>query len=73
MRFSWIVVPSHSRSKNGVASLAFCGHPRLGSAPEQWMAGTSRAMTKWSAIKDLRSGADREIGRAVVGRRPKFT
>ncbi len=42
------VMPGHSRSKNGVASLAYgAGHPRLCGVPQPrtWMAGTSPAMT----------------------------
>src|SRR6188474_1458208 len=41
-------MPGHSRSKNGVASLAYgAGHPRLPSRHQSnsWMAGTSPAMT----------------------------
>jgi hypothetical protein len=37
-----LVIPAHSRSKNGVASLAYvAGHPRLASAAERktWMPG----------------------------------
>jgi hypothetical protein len=44
-----------SRSKNGVASLAYgTGHPRLCSilAPKAWMAGTSPAMTRGKAMPD---------------------
>jgi len=39
-------MPAHSRSQNGVASLAYGGHPsRLGAALISEMAGTSPAMT----------------------------
>jgi hypothetical protein len=40
----------HSRSKNGVASLAYCpGHPRLSFCDhlKSWMPGTSPGMTEW--------------------------
>jgi hypothetical protein len=39
-----IVMPGHGRLKNGVASLAYAGHPRLFAAtrPKSWMAGTSQ-------------------------------
>jgi hypothetical protein len=42
------VMPGHSRSQNGVASLAYgAGHPRLGvQSLKKWMAGTSPAMTR---------------------------
>src|SRR3979409_2302321 len=43
-------MPAHSRSKNGVASLAYGrGHPRLTcdqSTSKTWMAGTCPAMTE---------------------------
>jgi hypothetical protein len=42
-------MPGHSRSKNGVASLAYgAGHPRLTRVgrSKTWMAGTSPAMTE---------------------------
>jgi hypothetical protein len=39
-------MPGHSRSKNGVASLVYAGHPRLQRCRlKTWMAGTSPAMT----------------------------
>jgi hypothetical protein len=44
------VMPGHSRSKNGVASLAYApGIHALNrkSRPKTWMAGTSPAMTVW--------------------------
>ena len=43
-------MPAHSRSKNGVASLAYvAGIHVLKSEVKSktWMAGTSPAMTKW--------------------------
>jgi hypothetical protein len=41
-------MPAHSRSKNGVASLAYVAgiHVLFGSAVKTWMAGTSPAMTQ---------------------------
>jgi hypothetical protein len=40
-------MPAHSRSQNGVVSLAYGGHPRLGYWPQMksWTAGTRPAMT----------------------------
>jgi len=40
-------MPTHSRSKNGVASLAYLAgiHVLAASTPKTWMAGTSPAMT----------------------------
>jgi hypothetical protein len=40
-------MPGHSRSKNGVASLAYVPgiHVFFGARPKTWMAGTSPAMT----------------------------
>jgi hypothetical protein len=40
-------MPAHSRSTNGVASLAYVAgiHVLIASAPKTWMAGTSPAMT----------------------------
>jgi glutaconate CoA-transferase, subunit B len=44
----FIVMPGHSRSKNGVASLAYVpGIHVFLSILKTWMAGTSPAMTKW--------------------------
>jgi hypothetical protein len=43
-RIDSIVMPAHSRSQNGVASLASGGQPRL-SKTKTWMAETSPAMT----------------------------
>ena len=43
-------MPGHSRSKNGVASLAYVPgiHDfNLGMWQKTWMAGTSPAMTEW--------------------------
>ena len=42
-------MPAHSRSKNGVASLAYVAgiHVLWISTKKTWMAGTSPAMTKW--------------------------
>jgi hypothetical protein len=45
--FLGFVMRAHSRSQNGVVSLAYGGHPRLGYWPQMrsWMAGTRPAMT----------------------------
>jgi len=43
-------MPAHSRSKNGVASLAYVAGIHVVNATPQlttWMAGTSPAMTVW--------------------------
>jgi hypothetical protein len=49
-QFRMLVMPVHSRSKNGVASLAYVTgiHVLLqtGRGSKTWMAGTSPAMTK---------------------------
>jgi hypothetical protein len=44
----WFVVPAHSRSKNGVASLAFVADIRVFKSQKTWMAGTRPAMTIFS-------------------------
>ena len=49
------VMPGHSRSKNGVASLAYVPgiHVlRLYATPKTWMAGTSPAMTTFGKTGD---------------------
>src|ERR1700686_1541929 len=45
------VMPGHSRSKNGVASLAYVPgiHVLFGTRPKTWKAGTSPAMTATKA------------------------
>jgi hypothetical protein len=47
MKFEWIVMAVHSRSKNGVASLAYVTgiHVLKIRQRKAWMAGTSPAMT----------------------------
>src|SRR5262249_52436495 len=42
-RVPYSVMPGHSRSKNGIASLAYAGHPCGQTAT--WIAGSSPAMT----------------------------
>jgi hypothetical protein len=47
-----LVMPAHSRSKNGVASLAYVSGIHVFTEcvkPKTWMAGTSPAMTMGSA------------------------
>ena len=39
------VMPGHSRSKNGVASLAYVPGIHVSTVPKTWIAGTSPAMT----------------------------
>jgi hypothetical protein len=39
-------MPGHSRSKNGVASLAYVPGIHVFARSKTWMAGTSPAMTK---------------------------
>ena len=49
-----VVMPSHSRSKNGVASLAYgAGYPALAGTvrPLSGMAGTSPAMTPYDSVQ----------------------
>jgi hypothetical protein len=61
-------MPGHSRSKDGVASLAYrAGHPRLAFAVKQktWMAGTSPAMT---GVVNLSSVANLCSAQLIVGR-----
>ena len=46
--FASLVMPAHSHSKNGVASLAYVAGIHVFTAcikPKTWMAGTSPAMT----------------------------
>jgi hypothetical protein len=44
MKFDGIVVPAHSRSKNGVASLRLCrGHPRLKSQANKDVDGRNKS------------------------------
>ncbi len=47
-------MPGHSRSKNGVASLAYVPGIHVLTASQQnktWMAGTSPAMTKMISVQ----------------------
>jgi hypothetical protein len=55
------VMPAHSRSKNGVASLAYvAGIHVLSSDSKTWMAGTSPAMTARCASALRYPGGDEE-------------
>jgi hypothetical protein len=53
-RTNRVVMPAHSRSKNGVASLAYAAgiHVFDAGQAKTWMAGTSPAMTRYRGNLD---------------------
>ena len=64
-------MPGHSRSKNGVASLAYgAGHPRFQAptARKTWMAGASPAMTRSEWIRLWYREYQRVVGDAAQRR-----
>ena len=61
-----LVMPAHSRSKDGVASLAYVAGIHVFAAcvkPKTWMAGTSPAMTMGSASWRVHSSLSAVLSR----------
>jgi hypothetical protein len=61
-----LVMPAHSRSKDGVASLAYVAGIHVFAAcvkPKTWMAGTSPAMTMGDAGQHVHSSRSEVLSR----------